>query len=155
MILRKFLNKLFFSSPKKNIKTVSVQERRSFLYEQIYKYMFVKKILINKLYFVNLAKENKIPVMFEDNINEESIKKELMTLLEEGYQALSNIYLSENQKKAIDELTQEEATNVIQWIEQFFIEGFIKLEEYEKCSLLQKFSDRIKEIKQININSNN
>lgn len=150
MFFHKFFQKLFLS-PSKKIKTMPPKERQVFLYKQIYKYVIAKKVLMNKLYLLNLSKEKKVPLnMFEDNLNEENIKLELLSLLNEGYEALSNIYLGENQQKAISELTNEEAINVIQWIDRFFIEGFERLEEYEKCSLLKEFAEKIKEVKQLN-----
>lgn len=150
MFLNKFFKKLFLIPSRKKVKDMSQKERQNFLYRQLYKYMLVKKVLMNKLYLLHLSKENNIPLMFENNIDEESVKKELMSLLNEGYEALSNIYLGEAKQKAINELTKEEAVNVIQWIEQFFIEGFERLEEYEKCSLLKEFAEQIREIKQLN-----
>lgn len=150
MFFKKFFKKLFLIPSNKKVKNMSQKERQNFLYKQLYKYMLVKKILMNKLYLLHLSKEKNIPLMFENNIDEENIKKELMSLLDEGYEALSRIYLGESQLKAINELTKEEAVNVIQWIEQFFIEGFERIEEYEKCSLLKEFAELIKEVKQLN-----
>lgn len=85
----------------------------------------------------------------DEDFNEEEIQGDLLAILDDGYQELYRIYCGEFRDEAVGKLTKEEAINVIDWIERFFIAGFEQLEQYEKCAVLKEFSYNIKNVKQL------
>lgn len=86
--------------------------------------------------FFNIEIINELSTIYDDS--------NLNNILEEAYMCFESLFNDKNFKKLVNELTKEESSNIIDWLDNFYIEEFKKREEYEKCNLLNKISSFIK-----------